>query len=279
MDNFLFVFAAMTYLLTFGINLGYCAQANNSMNAADSQHSKAQTELKNETEERPMSSLEQNIAFAHEAKLLAAITDYPKEIPAQPKPEVKSAAPSRKSDIAPKVKKPAKRISVPKNSKSDEADENKPTKVSELTPEEDAYNASLKTVSYTNKPFQDRNARPYQMSDKEKELVLQTVANESADEPYEGQMGVAQCIYDACVSTHERPDHVLKPGQYAVEGKHSITTSVKKAVNIVFSKGYRITNENIRWFYAPEYCTSKWHEEHCKYVFTIGGHRFFSPKV
>ncbi|HAX51385.1 MAG TPA: hypothetical protein DCX82_05505, partial [Lachnospiraceae bacterium] len=102
-----------------------------------------------------------------------------------------------------------------------EADENKPTKVSELTPEEDAYNASLKTVSYTNKPFQDRNARPYQMSDKEKELVLQTVANESADEPYEGQMGVAQCIYDACVSTHERPDHVLKPGQYAVEGKHS----------------------------------------------------------
>lgn len=67
---------------------------------------------------------------------------------------------------------------------------------------------------------------------------------------------------------------VQEPKQYAAPAAVA-TESVKAAVDAVFNQGYRVTSEPVRYFYAPYYGYSAWHENSLVFVLEHGGHRFF----
>ena len=118
----------------------------------------------------------------------------------------------------------------------------------------------------------------YNATAEELEIVARVVQSEARGEGYEGQVLVAQCILNTAEATGLRPDAVvLQRNQYAAPAKCA-DESVKKAVQAVFIDGYTITDEPIRYFYAPKYTYSKWHENSLCYVLTHGGHRFFKAK-
>ncbi len=123
-----------------------------------------------------------------------------------------------------------------------------------------------------------REAEPwYALTADERDLVERVVAAESGNQTLEGQMAVAQCILNTAEAMELRPDTVvLAPNQYAdpaVRGQ--VTDSVREAVRRVFDNGERVTEEPIRFFYAPRYSAGRWHESALEYVITIGGHKFF----
>lgn len=115
----------------------------------------------------------------------------------------------------------------------------------------------------------------YQLTENERDIVERVVMTESGGEPIQGQMAVAQCILNTAEATGMRPDAVvLAPGQYAPPAS-SASTSVKAAVVAVFDHGQTVTDEPIRYFYAPKYSPGRWHESALTHVITIGGHKFF----
>ena len=117
----------------------------------------------------------------------------------------------------------------------------------------------------------------YALTEHERDLVERVVAAESGNQTLEGQMAVAQCILNTAEAMELRPDTVvLAPNQYAdPAAREQVTDSVREAVRRVFDNGERVTEEPIRFFYAPRYSAGRWHESALEYVITIGGHRFF----
>lgn len=114
----------------------------------------------------------------------------------------------------------------------------------------------------------------FSLSDYERRIVECIVMGEAGGESYEGQVLVAQCIFNACNKDGLQPSDVLNKYQYS--GWHNNPSqTVKNAVSAVFDEGYKATNEYILYFYAPKHCTSEWHESQ-KFVCEIGGHRFFA---
>lgn len=115
----------------------------------------------------------------------------------------------------------------------------------------------------------------YDATPEELEIVARVVHTEAHGEDYTGQVLVAQCILNSAEATGKRPDDVvLQRNQYAAPAKKA-SESVKKAVEAVFIDGYTVTDEPIRYFYAPKYTYSEWHENSLDYVLTHGGHKFF----
>ena len=117
----------------------------------------------------------------------------------------------------------------------------------------------------------------YALTADERDLVERVVTAESGNQTLEGQMAVAQCILNTAEAMELRPDAVvLAPNQYAdPAAREQVTDSVREAVRRVFDNGERVTEEPIRFFYAPRYSAGRWHESALEYVITIGGHRFF----
>ena len=117
----------------------------------------------------------------------------------------------------------------------------------------------------------------YALTADERDLVERVVAAESGNQTLEGQMAVAQCILTTAEAMELRPDAVvLAPNQYAdPAAREQVTDSVREAVRRVFDNGERVTEEPIRFFYAPRYSAGRWHESALEYVITIGGHKFF----
>lgn len=113
------------------------------------------------------------------------------------------------------------------------------------------------------------------------EYVCRVVAAECRGEPYEGQLAVAQCIWNTSLAKGNNPDEVVREKmQYAkpVSSK-LVTESVRKACLHVFLNVESITDEPIRYFYSTKNgFVSKWHEENLEYVMTIGNHKFFKEK-
>lgn len=115
----------------------------------------------------------------------------------------------------------------------------------------------------------------YSLTDEERAIVEAVVAAESAIESFEGQVLVAQCILNSAEARNMRPDEiVLEKNQYATP-RYELRHMVEAAVSAVFDDGYTVTDEPIRFFYAPKYCYSKWHEESLTFCIEVGGHRFF----
>lgn len=115
----------------------------------------------------------------------------------------------------------------------------------------------------------------YPMTEQERTIVEAVVASESMGEDFDGQCLVAQCILNTAEATGKRPDEVvLEPGQYATPDYDS-SHLVSDAVSAVFDDGYTVTSEPIRFFYAPAWGTSKWHETKLEFVLEWGNHKFF----
>lgn len=114
----------------------------------------------------------------------------------------------------------------------------------------------------------------YALTEAERDLVERVVMAEAAGEGFDGQRLVAQCILNTAEAMDLRPDEVvLAPNQYASPAKEA-SQEVKDAVSAVFDDGDMATDEPIRWFYAPRYVYSAWHESKT-FVLEHGGHRFF----
>lgn len=114
----------------------------------------------------------------------------------------------------------------------------------------------------------------YALTDAERDLVERVVMAEAEGEGFDGQRLVAQCILNTAEAMDLRPDEVvLAPNQYASPSEEA-SQEVKEAVSAVFDNGDMVTDEPIRWFYAPKYVYSAWHESK-EFVLEHGGHRFF----
>lgn len=112
------------------------------------------------------------------------------------------------------------------------------------------------------------------LSNYERWIVECVVMGESGNEPYDGQILVAQCMLNACLKDDIQPSKVRTKYKYS-GWKDKPTDSVKNAVSAVFDDGYRLTDEFILYFYAPKYSKGRWHETQ-RFVIEVGGHRFFA---
>lgn len=115
------------------------------------------------------------------------------------------------------------------------------------------------------------------LTDEELDLVERVVDAEAANQPYVGQMAVAQCIIDratrdGCSVT----DIVLSPNQFASPSTRDVTDSVKKAVYAVFHDGLRVSEEPIYFFYSTVGGFVSTMHEGRTYVVTIDDHKFFN---
>lgn len=122
-----------------------------------------------------------------------------------------------------------------------------------------------------------------ELSDYERWIVESIVAGEAGNQNYEGKLGVASCIYNACIQNSLTPSQVQHKYQY--QGWYDINdyniqqpelaSEVKQAVSQVFDSNNPIDN-SILWFYNPKYGYSSFHESQ-QYKFTIQEHKFFAP--
>lgn len=114
----------------------------------------------------------------------------------------------------------------------------------------------------------------YALTVSERDIVERVVMAEAEGEGFDGQRLVAQCILNTAEAMDLRPDEVvLAPNQYASPASEA-SEEVKEAVSAVFDDGEMVTDEPIRFFYAPKYIYSAWHESK-EFVLEHGGHRFF----
>ena len=125
----------------------------------------------------------------------------------------------------------------------------------------------------------NRVLQPPQVS-QPSELVQRVVAAESRSESLEGQMAVAQTIYETALATGKSWDEVvLTPNQYADPiSADMLTDSIREACYRVFVLGEKVTEEPIRWFYSTAGgFYSRWHEtsSNLEYVMSIGVHKFY----
>lgn len=114
----------------------------------------------------------------------------------------------------------------------------------------------------------------FYLSDYERAELESLVMAESGAESYEGQMGVAQCILNACEKENKQPSEIAIMYRYT-KHRPAPNESVKEAVRAVFDRGEVITDAKILYFYAPALVYSAWHESQT-YVLTVGGHKFFA---
>ena len=124
-------------------------------------------------------------------------------------------------------------------------------------------------------PEIEQTAAFFELTDEQRDLVERTVAAEARGEPLEGQVAVAQTIYQRCIDGNLTIEEVLVPGQYASPYKGEVPDTTKEAVSLVFDLGVMAVSEPIMAFYAPAYGTSGWHENKLEFVTEIGSHRFF----
>lgn len=117
----------------------------------------------------------------------------------------------------------------------------------------------------------------YELTDAERELVELVVMAESGNQPYCGQMAVAQCLLNACERSGIRPTEAVMEYQYT-SNRVSPSESVCEAVSAVFDRGEVASQDTILWFYAPARVSkTPWHETQ-RYVMTINDHKFFAEK-
>ena len=165
----------------------------------------------------------------------------------------------------------------------EETPEPEPTIESEDTPQPETTAPEAKSVVSEAQPIEPIHEQPYiryQLTESERAIVERVVMAESGNQHLNGQIAIAQCILNTAEAKGMRPDAVvLAPKQYAKPASAgSVSYSVKQAVSAVFDHGITVTDEPIRYFYAPKYCSGSWHESALTYVITIGDHKFFKAK-
>lgn len=120
-----------------------------------------------------------------------------------------------------------------------------------------------------------KKGQSVQITYEEYNYLCRIVMGEAGSEPHDGQILVAQCLYNAMAESGKDAWAVKSGYGYCGSTSRAPTESVKKAVKAVFYDGYKYTEEKVLFFYAPQYCSGSWHETQ-KFVCEVGGHRFFA---
>lgn len=134
---------------------------------------------------------------------------------------------------------------------------------------------------YQAKPVLEKENR-INLTDKDKYTLYCTVAGEAGNQSFDGKAAVAQCLFNAMKKDGFTVDEVIKVYQYAgwndelQYSNPNAWENCRLAVDAVFDVGFKLTDENILWFYNPDIVYSSFHESQ-KYVMTIGDHKFFAP--
>lgn len=121
---------------------------------------------------------------------------------------------------------------------------------------------------------------PIQLSDEDRWFVEAVVAGEAGGEPYEGKLAVAQCYFNAMLKDGLTAKQVKREYQYSgwnpyLENSNpNMWNDVCNAVYDIFDLGQFVTDKPILYFYAPQWCESRWHEAQ-NLAFELSGHRFF----
>ena len=137
----------------------------------------------------------------------------------------------------------------------------------------------LKAEAAREKVIIEYREKPWvcELNQEELDLVQRVVMAESGNQSFDGQVAVAQCIFDRMLRDGESATEVVtKPSQFASPTAKEVSNSVKYAVYAVFHDGLRITEEPIYSFYSTVGgFVSSSHEE-MNHIVTIEDHKFFN---
>ncbi len=142
-----------------------------------------------------------------------------------------------------------------------------------IEPVSDQNIVAQSDISETEVPNAAAPAR-YEITAEERAAIECMVASEGGYCPYEFQALVAQCILNGCEAEDLRPLELFERGDFWLTHDVEPTDDTKQAVSDVFDLGVMPTDEPIRYYYNPMYCSSPAHETFC-YVLTNCGCRFF----
>lgn len=120
----------------------------------------------------------------------------------------------------------------------------------------------------------------FYISDDERYTIACIIAGEAYNSDMDLKTAVAQTIYIAMKIEGCRLNGVISRydgyrDRSVIEDR--VWHECQEAIAQIFDRGEMAVDEPIEFFYAPQYCTSDWHES-LKYVTTIGGCRFFTRK-
>lgn len=120
----------------------------------------------------------------------------------------------------------------------------------------------------------------YRLSDQERDLVERVVMAEARGEPYEGQMAVAQVIYNR-IRDHSFPDTIeaVLTWEFAKPYGGKIFNSVKQAVHSVFDMGTQVVSSEILYFMNPTKASIRgaaWIRSNTQLACSIGKHEFYA---
>ena len=118
----------------------------------------------------------------------------------------------------------------------------------------------------------------FYISDDERYTIACIIAGEAHNSGMDLKTAVAQTIYIAMKIEGCRLNGVIS--RYDGYRDRSVIEDhvwqeCQEAIAQIFDRGEMAVDEPIEFFYAPQYCTSAWHES-LTYVMTIGGCRFFT---
>lgn len=115
----------------------------------------------------------------------------------------------------------------------------------------------------------------HELTDGERALAEQIVACEAGADNMEGQMAVAQCLYDSAVIDGITIQEVFKRYGYSSLYNRKVTAENELAVSMVFDYGAKVTDKPIQWFVTPAAAPDSWHEKSVTFAGQFGAHRFY----
>ena len=120
----------------------------------------------------------------------------------------------------------------------------------------------------------------FYISDDERYTIACIIAGEAYNSGMDLKTAVAQTIYIAMKIEGCRLNGVISRydgyrDRSVIEDR--VWHECQEAIAQIFDRGEMAVDEPIEFFYAPQYCTSDWHES-LKYVTTMCGGRLFTRK-
>lgn len=119
------------------------------------------------------------------------------------------------------------------------------------------------------------NQGKHELTDDERALAEQIVACEAGADSLEGQMAVAQCLYNSAVLDGLTIQQVFKKYGYSTLYNRKVTAENELAVSMVFDYGAKISDKPIQWFVTLAAAPGSWHEQGATFAGEFGAHRFY----
>lgn len=114
----------------------------------------------------------------------------------------------------------------------------------------------------------------YTLTNEERALAERIVACEAGADTLEGQMAVAQCLFDSAMIDDSDLHKVYDKYGYSLY-QRTVTEENKLAVSLVFDYGAKVSDKPIQWFVTVSAAPNSWHESHATFDAQYGAHRFY----